>query len=182
MRSNVMKAALALATAAAAFPALAADQPRPAPQPMTRAAVQQKIAETFARLDTNRDGAVTQAEYDAARTAMRTEWQGKRFAKLDKDGNGQISREEFAARGDRGEGRGKGMRGHWRHHGGGMGRFGNFAMMDTNKDGRVTLAEASARPLAMFDAADTNHDGTVTPEERQAARAAMLAKWQAKRN
>lgn len=181
MRKSVMKTALALATAAAAVPALAADQPRPAPQPMTRAAVQQKIAERFARFDTNRDGVVTRAEYDAARTAMRAERQGKRFAKLDKDGNGQVSREEFADRGDRGEGRGLGMRGHGRHHGGGMGRFGSFEMMDANKDGRVTLAEASARPLAMFDAADTNRDGTVTPEERQAARAAMRAKWQAKR-
>jgi hypothetical protein len=48
-----------------------------------------------------------------------------------------------------------------------------FAMLDADKDGRVTLAEASALPLAMFDRADTNKDGTVTPEERRAARDAM---------
>jgi hypothetical protein len=36
-------------------------------------------------------------------------------------------------------------------------------------DGKLTLAEASAGPLAMFDRADTNHDGTISPDEHKAA-------------
>jgi Ca2+-binding EF-hand superfamily protein len=51
--------------------------------------------------------------------------------------------------------------------------------LDTDKDGKVSPAELSARMLAMFDAADANHDGTVTPAEQAAARDAMRARRQA---
>jgi hypothetical protein len=34
----------------------------------------------------------------------------------------------------------------------------------------------------MFDRVDANHDGTISPEERQAARTAMRAKWQERRD
>jgi Ca2+-binding EF-hand superfamily protein len=105
------------------------------------------------------------------------------FARLDTDKNGQLSQQEFATRpeGERGgwKGRGKG------HHGGmmGMGRGGEgwFERMDANKDGKVTLAEATAMPLAMFDKADTNKDGTLSPEEREAAHEKMRQEWKAKR-
>ena len=163
--------------------------------PTTRAEVQAKVQERFAKADTNKDGAITQAEFDTHRTAMKAEWQAKRaehraqmFAKLDSDKNGQLSKAEFSApRPDRGEGKG-GHRGHMGGHhrmGGmmGMGKMGGdwFARIDADKDGKVTLAEASAHALARFDKADANKDGTLTPEERKAAWEAMRAEWKAKR-
>ena len=41
--------------------------------------------------------------------------------------------------------------------------------LDTDHDGKISLAEATARTLADFDAADANHDGTLTDAEREAA-------------
>ncbi|MEH3108399.1 MAG: EF-hand domain-containing protein [Sphingomonas fennica] len=176
MRTLPLFAAGFALLAAAAAPA-APTPDRPAPKPMTRAEVQQKVAERFAKWDTNRDGKVTQAEFDAARQAMRAERGEKRFARLDADGNGSVTKAEFAAAHDgKGAARPEGKRDGGRrfaHRGGpGMGRGGLMAM-DANKDGAVTLAEAAARPLAMFDRADTNKDGVVTPEERRAAWSAM---------
>jgi hypothetical protein len=48
-----------------------------------------------------------------------------------------------------------------------------FEMADTNKDGRVSLAEAQALALQHFDQADVNHDGQLTPDERRQARQLM---------
>jgi Ca2+-binding EF-hand superfamily protein len=48
-----------------------------------------------------------------------------------------------------------------------------FAAADANKDGRVSLQEATAAAAAHFDRLDTNHDGVVTPDEMRAAHAAM---------
>lgn len=157
--------------------------------PQTRAEVQAKIQEHFTKVDANKDGAITRAEADAAHAAMKAEWQKKRgerraemFGKLDTDKNGQLSQAEFnAPRGDhaKGDHADRGHRGG--HHGGkmGMGRMGGgmFDRLDANKDGKVTLAEASAKRLEMFDKADANKDGTVTPEERKAAWGAMRAEW-----
>jgi len=85
-----------------------------------------------------------------------------RFAKLDTDGNGSLSRAEFDA--PRG-----GLRGHHGHRRG-------HGMMDTNKDGTLTKAEFESRALAHFDRMDANHDGVVTVAERQAAWSAMKAR------
>src|SRR5207247_5411318 len=45
-----------------------------------------------------------------------------------------------------------------------------FDTADSNKDGRVSLAEMQQQALAHFDRADLNHDGKLTPQERQQAR------------
>ncbi|MDB5716658.1 MAG: calcium-binding EF-hand-containing protein [Sphingomonas bacterium] len=175
---------------------------------MTRTQVQDKVQQGFAKVDANRDGSVTKAELDAhgaamkqARQADRAERRGQMFTMLDSDKNGQLSEAEFLAPHPRGEGDGmerrggregheghgmKGKRMGMRGHGGGMaglGRMGEgwLAMADANKDGKVTLAEASARPLAMFDRVDANKDGTVTPDERRAARGMMREAWKAPR-
>ena len=50
----------------------------------------------------------------------------------------------------------------------GFGR-GLLDMADGNKDGRVSLQEATAAALQHFDRADLNHDGKLTPEERRQA-------------
>jgi len=60
------------------------------------------------------------------------------------------------------------------------GKGGFLARLDANKDGKVTLAEFQAGPIAMFDRVDANKDGTITPAERQAARQAMRDAWKAK--
>jgi len=163
--------------------------------PTTRADVIAKVQQHFAKVDANKDGAITRAEFDAHRAAMKAEWQARRaerraehFAMLDTDKNGQLSKEEFSApRAGHGEGdHHRGM-----HHGGmgmmggkmrGMGMMGGdwFDRIDANKDGRVVFAEARAIPLQMFDKADANKDGTVTPEERKAAWEKMRAEWKAR--
>lgn len=161
--------------------------------PQTRAELQTRIQARFAKMDVNKDGAVTQEEIKAAREARMKERADKRFAALDADKSGQISRAEFDAghakmregfaerrkeRADAGKAdahRGHGMRGHhWRGRmHGKMGGFGGgegwFAKADANKDGKLTLAEMQAGPLQWFDNVDTNKDGTISPEERKAA-------------
>lgn len=170
--------------------------------PRTRAEVQSRVQERFAALDANHDGAVTQAEADAARAqhmqeraARRAERTQARFARLDTDHNGQLSPAEFAARPDRGpearggdedrrgprHGWGGGRRGHGGHgdgHRGGPdagpdGGRDMFARADANRDGRLTLAEMTAPALARFDRIDANRDGTISREEMQAARRTM---------
>ncbi len=158
--------------------------------PTTRAEVQAKAQERFARMDVNKDGKLDQADRAARRTAM--------FDRIDTDKNGQISRAEFDAMHQRGpDGRGPEARGpdgergpgghrwggrghhggHGRHGGpGGMGGMGPMGA-DANKDGTVTQAEFTAAALQRFDRLDANKDGTVTKEERQAARAAMRESW-----
>ena len=154
---------------------------------MTRAQVETKAAEHFAKMDANNDGVLNQADREARRAAM--------VAKFDTNKDGTVSAEErAAARASRAEGGkraegghagmdhakmghgkmghgGKGMRG---HRGGGMAK-----MMDTNSDGTVTRAEFTAAALARFAKADTDGNGTVTQTEREAAHAAMKAARQA---
>ena len=47
---------------------------------------------------------------------------------------------------------------------------------DTNKDGKISLAEMQQSALGRFDRMDLNHDGTVNPQERQQLREAKKAK------
>lgn len=160
-------------------------------EPTTRAEVEAQVKQRFAAADTNKDGAVTKAEAEAHAASMKADWQaqaGERhaqmFAEMDADKNGQISRAEFDAAhqkrmGERQEARGDraGMGGGRMHHGQQDGMMGMmwFERIDANKDGKVTLAEAQAKPLEMFDRADANKDGTLTPEERKAAWDARIA-------
>jgi hypothetical protein len=134
--------------------------------PETRAEAEAKVKAEFAEIDANKDGVITREEADAFKTAHKNEMRDERFAKLDADKNGQISRDEYGAPRERqaGEGRGHGMRGNRM-----MGHNDLFAMADSNKDGKVTLVEATSKRLEVFDKADANKDGTVTPEERRTA-------------
>ncbi len=157
-------------------------------EPMTRTDVQTRVKTHFAEMDTNEDGAVTQAEIDAGRTAKMAERHGEMFTKMDTDKNGSISRAEFDAHhaGMMQSGRGgmegrRGMKHGGRH--GDMGHMGGrmFAMADANKDGKVTEAEATSAALAHFDKVDTDKNGTISDAERQAAREKMRAEWKAKK-
>lgn len=108
---------------------------------MTEAQKTERRAERFARLDTDRNGAISRGEFDAARAAMATRMADK-AGKPDRRGAGRM-----AAR----------------------------------AGGPVTQQAFVTRALAMFDRADANRDGTVTVAERQAARAALREQWQARK-
>ncbi len=189
------------AALALAVPALAQIAPAPAPQAQhamkiqTRADVQAKVAQHFAKIDTNRDGFVTKVEADAAMQAFRGKRDERRsefhaeggqrsFERLDTNRDGSISRGEwdaaqaqrqqrFAARDQNGDGRPD--RGGFGHRG--MGGFGGhmFEMADANHDGRVSLQEAQAAALQHFDMVDANRDGRITPDERMQMRQRMQA-------
>lgn len=157
----------------------------------TRAEVQAKIAQHFARLDSNRDGVLTKAEADAAREAFRSQRMERRadrrdgrrdnaFARMDSNRDGAISRAEWDAAGAQREQRmasrdrdGRGKRGGMH----GLIGFGGhmFDMADADRDGRVTLQEAQAAALRHFDMADANRDGQITPDERRHMRQRMRA-------
>ena len=165
---------------------------------MTRDEVVSHVRDMFARFDTNKDGYVTRDELSAFHDKMAGMHgdiekrlgdrgmlmdRGAAFDRLDTNHDGSISRQEFTAAHEQvrekrvivmrdgagpSEAGKPGMR--MRMHG--MGGFGGhlFEMADTNRDGRVSLAEAQAAALAHFDKADTNHDGKITPEERKQVR------------
>ena len=50
-----------------------------------------------------------------------------------------------------------------------------LAKSDTNKDGKVSLAEMQQSALARFDRMDLNHDGKINPQERLQVRQAKKA-------
>lgn len=203
MKKIMLGAGMAALLAGGAFAADQAQRPDPK-SPITRAEVKAKVDARFNAADTNHDGVLTRAEFDAARAQMKAQFEARmkeradaRFTAMDADKNGQISKAEYddaraarkakweEARAD-GQRPHRGMR-HGMHHDmrgmrGGPGGGDLFARMDANKDGKVTLAEAEAGPLAHFDKADANKDGTLTPEERQAARKAMRDAWKAPHN
>lgn len=166
----------------------------------SRAEAIEKVREHFARLDADKDGVITTQEVtdsrarfaekfshpDGAPHAMRMGRDpNAAFDRLDSNKDGAISREEFAqAREQRIERRverrkarqegardGKQARRHAMRMHGGRGFGGRMIVMaDTDKDGRITLAEAETLALQHFDQLDANRDGQVTPEERRAGR------------
>ena len=166
---------------------------------VTRAEVESRTRDQFARTDVNRDGYISQSEAQAVRgraggerradrgqRAERREARSDRreqvFASLDRNRDGSISRSEFFAPRDRadraerralrGERRGQfaGRSGE-RQANRGLGFGGrSFELMDANRDGRVSLSEATAHRVRAFFRADANRDGRVTREERRALR------------
>ncbi len=124
-------------------------------------------------------------------TGDRTAHRGAMFDRLDSNRDGQISRDEFARAPNREQRRvvirdGQGQDRHVQvpGHGGAhamrgmrgmhMGLGGHmFDMADGNRDGRVTLQEATAAAYRHFDMADANRDGRITPDERMQMRQRM---------
>jgi EF hand len=95
--------------------------------------------------DTNRDGTLTRAEFNAGRTAE--------FARLDANHDGSVTREERrAGHMDRGGRRGGGHRG--------------MERADANSDGNISREEFLAGPTRHFERVDANHDGVITAAER----------------
>lgn len=143
--------------------------------PVTRADVEARVKDRFAKVDANRDGSVTPAEMRTHAQGKKAERRDKRFDMLDANNDGAVSKSEFDAPPVASEGnRKRGMR---------MMRAarGMWKTADANGDGQISLTEALVRPLERFDRADTNRDGVMTPEERKAARDQMRSEWRAKR-
>jgi Ca2+-binding EF-hand superfamily protein len=131
-----------------------------------------RAARLFDRLDTNHDGQITLAELEARRAARnagkampvkasRRSGSSPLFARADTNKDGVLTRAEF----DAAVASGKVKPRHANMRGGSIVRL--FDSADTDKDGRVSLAEAQRIALEHFDAADLNHDGTLTPAERR---------------
>ena len=136
--------------------------------------------------DTNHDGKISHAEFTAQAAA--------RFAKLDANGDGQISPDEMKASMERmheamggrhsaggpdgammppppGEPMGGAMSGGG-HHGRGM-----LERLDTNHDGKISRDEMRADMDRHFDKLDTNHDGFIDKAEMDAARDHMKQRF-----
>jgi Ca2+-binding EF-hand superfamily protein len=117
-------------------------------------------AQAFDRLDANKDGSISRDE----------------FAK----GHEQRIERRIALKDGKPGAPGAPHEGMRMHRMGGMMMGGHmFEMADANKDGRVTLQEATDSAARHFDMADTNHDGRITPEERKAVRMQFIEKRRA---
>lgn len=125
--------------------------------------------EAFDRLDANKDGSISRDEFAKAheerterRIVMREERKEKREEKRKEHHDGAKDGKDVHKRAM-----------HWRGRG-----FGDrmIVLADSDKDGRITLAEAEALALQHFDQMDANKDGQVTPEERRAGRPMIIKK------
>lgn len=87
----------------------------------------------------------------------------KQFAEMDIDRNGSVSRDEFE--------RYRAIQNAQPDRGRGLTHIGRswFDKCDTDGDGKVSLAEAQARPLGLFDMADANRDGRASLAEQSVA-------------
>ncbi|HEX7784410.1 MAG TPA: EF-hand domain-containing protein [Sphingobium sp.] len=134
---------------------------------MTRSAILFPFALSVALLS----GAPAFAQGDLAlgerpiKRAEVTTFVKKQFAEMDANHDGQVSQAEFQAyrakqpeNGARGIGH---IGGRW------------FEKTDADGNGRVSLEEAIARPLQMFDMADMNHDGVASIDEQSVAQLLM---------
>ena len=130
----------------------------------------------FAKLDSDGNGSVTRAEFDAKRA--------DRFASLDGDRDGFVTKAEMTARHEamkakRAEKRGGDRPKHAQHHAGRAGMHGDhFARRDADNDGRLSLAEFQAGGAKRFERLDADKNGSVTRAEMDQAREAWKARRQ----
>ncbi|CAN5220101.1 hypothetical protein BH09PSE1_BH09PSE1_18070 [soil metagenome] len=193
MKTNAYAGLIALSVAALLGGAAAA-------QTAVQTSTQAPAPARHARLDTDGDRRISQAEFVQARTArltaldadhdgsvapdevrarvqaVRAERASDRFDRLDADKNGQISRAEFdAARAphDDAARAGRGERGHRMARHAGRGARHDGARMNAARvadRGPVSIADVQTRAAATFARLDADHDGFLTSAEVRAAR------------
>jgi hypothetical protein len=116
----------------------------------------------FAMMDTDRNGEIGKAEFEAF------------HADHEHGGSGGPDRQERFAGWGGGQRHGGMWMMHMRHQ---IMADRMFDREDANHDGRVSLAEAEKAALDRFDRVDTNHDGVISDAERDAARQQMAARF-----
>lgn len=114
------------------------------------------------QLDTNGDGAISQAEVDAKRAAE--------FSAADSNGDGAVSLDELTAHREAKRAEMKAKR-----------EAAMFAKMDVNGNGVIDPDEFGGRADKMFDRFDTDEDGLITAEEREAAKEKRGKRWKERR-
>jgi hypothetical protein len=152
-----VSAALALVLAGTAALAAPGDTPAPqqtAPQQSAPAERGGRAPSGLMRYDTNKDGVVDRAEWQAG--------QEKRFRRLDTNGDGKLTKEELFARTP-------GANGVLPNDRQAQRQSTYFQMLDVNKDGVVTLAEFMAQADRNFARCDTNNDGRIDTAECRGA-------------
>jgi Ca2+-binding EF-hand superfamily protein len=156
---------LTLLLVSAASPSMPQERPAPAgPQPVSRAVYMQRVDSVFAAVDTNKDGFTDRAEIEAvetkaiaARRANIIKQREATFRRLDKNGNGSLSLQEFNAEASAQQ----------------MPKANatpRLTRLDTNKDGKVSAAESRAPATSRFNQLDTNKDNILSVQEQQAGR------------
>ena len=143
---------------------------------LTRAEFDAGQRARFAEIDVNKDGTATPEEFKALHDAKRAEMSKVRFDAVDTDKNGQLSQAELAAAKDDKDDKGgadsrRGEHRGERHHGKDRAEHGRRGGPDAKP---VTLAEFTASGVEAFTRADTNKDGTVTVTELQALKPGKL--------
>ena len=107
--------------------------------------------ERWKTADTDGNGSLSLAEAEAS-----SSWMGERFAKLDANADGELTREEMHAARKQGHEQ-------MREHG-----VERFKAADANADGGIDLAEAQTampRLAEKFSTVDADNDGKVTADE-----------------
>lgn len=138
---------------------------------VTRAEVTKVMEERFAALDTDKNGIISPAERAAKWQAMRQRREDERFAAADTNKDGQLSKAEFEAAHGR-LGRDGGMHG---GPGGDQGPMGGPEHGMGGRPGHemgggdITREQFMRRSMTMFNVLDTNQDGKITMAERDAA-------------
>ncbi len=125
-----------------------------------------RISPILNAIDTNQDGVLSAAEIAGASAELK---------KLDKNGDGKLSRDEAGIRMDQMPGRARPGNGKGREGGPPAevpapppsvdDMTGSLMMFDANHNGQLEKSEVPARMQGMFDRADTNKDGILTKEE-----------------
>ncbi|MGB7404450.1 MAG: EF-hand domain-containing protein, partial [Pacificimonas sp.] len=114
---------------------------------MTRADVEQRVADRFAELDADGDGAVTTAEAEAAREARMTE----RFARMDANDDGALDSAEWTER--------RGKRAER------MAKRADRMAGERAERMQARMAEREERRAEMFSRLDADSDGRITETE-----------------